>query len=40
VTAENYADIIAFILEQNGFPPGQVELPANFESLSEIEMSP
>ena len=40
LTAENYADILAFILEKNGFPAGQDELPPAFDSLATIEMSP
>ena len=40
VSAENYADIVAFILDKNGYPAGQSELPADFDSLSNIEMSP
>lgn len=38
VTAENYVDILAFILMKNGFPAGQTELPPEFEPLAEIEM--
>lgn len=38
VTAENYVDILAFILMKNGFPAGEAELPPVFETLAEIEM--
>ena len=38
VTAENYADIIAYILDKNGFPAGPVELPPEFDPLATIEM--
>jgi hypothetical protein len=31
-------DILAYILEKNGFPAGQEELPPEFEPLSTIEM--
>jgi cytochrome c len=34
----NYADILAFILQRNGFPAGAAELPPAFDPLSEIEM--
>jgi len=40
LTAENYADILAFILEKNGFPAGAAELPPAVEPLVTIEMSP
>ncbi len=39
LTADNYADILAYILQQNGFPAGQAELPPAFEPLVMIEMS-
>ncbi|HEX6260613.1 MAG TPA: cytochrome c [Woeseiaceae bacterium] len=38
LTADTYADILAFILERNGFPAGAAELPPGFEPLSEIGM--
>jgi mono/diheme cytochrome c family protein len=40
LTPEIYVDILAYILEKNGFPAGQVELPPEFEPLSYIEMGP
>lgn len=38
ITLDTYTDILAYILEQNGLPIGQSELPHEFESLAEIEM--
>jgi hypothetical protein len=35
-----YADILAYILEQNGFPAGQAELPPEMDPLVNIEMRP
>ncbi len=40
LSAENYADILAYILKQNGFPAGKAELLPTLEPLLEIEMSP
>ncbi len=40
LSAENYADILAYILKQNGFPAGKTELLPTLEPLLEIEMSP
>ena len=39
LSADNYADVLAYILKQNGFPAGQAELPPAFEPLVTIEMS-
>ena len=39
VTADMYADILAYILEQNGFPSGQAELPPDMNPLINIDMS-
>lgn len=39
LTANTYADILAYILERNGFPEGTAELPPGFDPLSEIGMS-
>ncbi|MDH3441274.1 MAG: c-type cytochrome [Gammaproteobacteria bacterium] len=36
----DYADILAYILSQNGYAPGQEELPPDFDLLAEIEMAP
>jgi cytochrome c len=40
ITANNYTDILAYVLERNGFPAGQSELPPEFDPLVEIEMRP
>ncbi len=40
LSAENHADILAYVLEQNGFPAGKAELLPALEPLLEIEMSP
>ena len=39
VTADTYVDILAYILEQNGFPSGQAELPPDMDPLVNIDMS-
>ena len=39
VSAQNYADILAFMLDKNGFPAGNNELLPDFEPLSLIEMN-
>ncbi len=39
VTADMHIDILAYILEQNGFPAGQAELPPDMDPLVTIEMS-
>ena len=39
ISTSNYADILAFMLDKNGFPAGNVELPPDFEPLSLIEMN-
>ena len=36
----DYADILAYILSQNGYASGQEELPPDFDLLAEIEMAP
>jgi mono/diheme cytochrome c family protein len=33
---QGYADVLALILQANGFPPGQTELPGNETALHEI----
>ena len=38
ITANNYIDVLAFILMKNGFPAGQADLPPVFDTLFEIEM--
>ena len=39
VTTDMYADILAYILEQNGFPSGRAELPPDMDPLVNIDMS-
>jgi mono/diheme cytochrome c family protein len=34
--AEEYADVIAYLLKLNGFPAGQADLPTSKEALSVI----
>ena len=36
LTAETYADVIAYLLSANAFPPGQAELPTHEEALEGI----
>jgi cytochrome c len=40
LSAQNHADVLTYILEQNGFPAGEAELLPTLEPLLEIEMSP
>jgi len=35
-----YADVLAYILSRNRFPPGEAELAADFAALAEIRMAP
>jgi mono/diheme cytochrome c family protein len=37
---QDYADIVAYILQLNGFPPGGGELPADEEVLAGYSMTP
>ena len=37
---QEYVDIVAYILELNGFRPGSVELPADEEVLARYSMTP
>jgi cytochrome c len=39
LSGQIYADVIAYILERNGFPAGNAELMPALEPLFEIEMS-
>lgn len=39
VTTDMHIDILAYILEQNGFPPGHAELPPDMDPLVNIDMS-
>jgi quinoprotein glucose dehydrogenase len=36
LSAEGYADVVAYLLSANAFPPGTSELPTHGESLSGI----
>ena len=36
LTPEMYADVLAFILNRNGVPPGTTELPADVEKLASM----
>ena len=38
--AQQYADVTAYILRLNAMPTGDVELPANADSLTKIQISP
>jgi cytochrome c553 len=40
ITEQVYVDILAFILEKNGFPAGEAELPPDFDALVLIEFDP
>jgi len=37
---QQYLDVIAYILEKNGFPAGGEELPANLELLNALSIVP
>jgi cytochrome c len=39
LTAEQYADVMAFILAQNGYPAGNVALTANSPGLKDINLA-
>ncbi len=40
LTKTQVADLIAFVLKYNAFPPGKVDLPAAPESLTDIKFAP
>lgn len=40
LTSQEYADVLAFILSRNQFPPGRQELVADFPALQGIRMAP
>ena len=40
LSMEQAAALVAFILRNNGYPPGQSALPANLEHLSAIMIAP
>jgi mono/diheme cytochrome c family protein len=33
-----YADILAFVLQSNGYPPGDAELPSNADALERMTL--
>ncbi len=37
LTREQYADVVAFLLSKDGFPPGATELPAENAALKQIK---
>jgi len=37
---QEYVDIVAYILQLNGFPPGSAELPADEEVLAGYSLTP
>jgi cytochrome c len=39
LTAEQYADVVAFLLQQNDFPEGEVELPPDPVRLKAIRLA-
>jgi polar amino acid transport system substrate-binding protein len=39
LTPEEYSDIVAFILQQNGFPAGTSELSADTPGLKDLDLS-
>ena len=39
LTAEEYSDIAAFILQQNGFPAGNTKLSADTPNLQDVELN-
>ena len=39
ITPQTYIDILAYVLQRNGYPTGEEELPPDFEPLSLIEMT-
>jgi hypothetical protein len=39
LTAQEYADVVAFFIRQNGYPAGQTELPTSNEALKQIKFS-
>ena len=40
LTAQDTADIVAFILSQNKCPTGEKELPSDIEALKQIQVTP
>jgi hypothetical protein len=39
LTPQEYSDIVAFILQQNGFPAGTSELSADTLGLKDLDLS-
>ena len=39
LTPQEYSDIVAFILQQNGFPAGKSELSADTPGLKDLDLS-
>jgi polar amino acid transport system substrate-binding protein len=39
LTPQEYSDIVAFILQQNGFPAGNSELSADTPGLKDLDLS-
>jgi mono/diheme cytochrome c family protein len=37
---QQYADIVSFLLQLNGYPAGETELPAGAAALKSIQMEP
>ena len=40
LTRQQTADVLAFVLSSNKFPPGKTELPADEESQKKIRIAP
>lgn len=40
LTAQEYTDVVAFFIRQNGYPAGQTELPTSTEALKQIKFAP
>ena len=40
LTPEEYTSIVAFFLEESGYPEGQQELPSDVEALKKIRVEP
>jgi hypothetical protein len=40
LTAQEYADVVAFFISQNGYPAGQTELPTSNAALKQIKFAP
>jgi hypothetical protein len=40
LSTNTYLDIMAYILDQNGFPAGEVELVSDIEAMKEVVLFP